>query len=182
MRALRWSTSLCFVSLCSGCGPEPYRLDGGDLINVGRRFVEARGCATCHQSELQADGVLSGQREPRPGTQATGANLTPDPATGVGDCADIEIVRALRHGVDNHGLPLCPPMPHYEGSATDAASGESPMSDLEAAAIVAYLRSLPAVVRPDGRARSLCPPLKDAPVDLAMETEPPDLALPRDDR
>ena len=54
--------------------------------------------------------------------------------------SDIEIVGAIREGVDNNQRVLCPEMPRYNGSAPNVPA----MTDLEAYAIVAYLRSLPA--------------------------------------
>ena len=51
-----------------------------------------------------------------------------------GNWADIEVIRAIRFGVDNEQSPLCPTMPKF-----------GDMTDLEANAIVAYLRSLPPV-------------------------------------
>ena len=139
--AMRWPILLALV--VAGCGDEAYDLDGGDQIPVGRAYVAERGCPACHQSPNAADGILSGQTTARAGTLVYPANLTPDSATGLGDWADLEIIRAMRAGVDNQQLPLCPPMPRFDGS--DAK--EPAMTDLEANAIVAYLRSLPAVAR-----------------------------------
>jgi hypothetical protein len=175
----RWMAAAAVAA--GACGQSSYDLDGGDLVTVGKRFVDQRGCAACHQSPSGADGVLSGQSMPRPGTMAYGSNLTPDPMTGIGSWADIEIVRAMRYGIDDQELPLCPTMTHYDG--TDPS--QPFMTDLEAGAIVAYLRSLPAVARPD-IPPSYCPPLKTPPGDMAMPATddaaapPVDLATPPD--
>jgi hypothetical protein len=166
MRHLLTLLSACAV--LAGCGQERYDLDGGDLVTVGRRFVDQRGCPRCHQSQRGADGILSGQSTPQPGTMAYGGNLTPDPGTGIGDWADLEIVRAMRFGIDNQDQPLCAPMPRFDG--TDPA--QSSMTDLEAGAIVAYLRSLAPVARADIPA-STCPPVKPPPpIDMAMPALP----------
>lgn len=63
-------------------------------------------------------------------------NLTPDKGTGIGDWTDGELVRAIREGVDREGRPLFPIMPaeYYEG-----------ISDRDALAVVAYLRTLPPI-------------------------------------
>jgi hypothetical protein len=100
---------------------------------------------------------------------AYGANLTADHATGIGDWADIEIVRAMRFGLDPEGQPLCPPMPHDDG--TDPS--QPFMTDLESSAIVAYLRSLAPVARADGGIpASTCPPLKPPPpIDMALPVD-----------
>jgi fructose 5-dehydrogenase cytochrome subunit len=125
-----------FLGTVVGCG-------GADPTSQGKALVAQRACATCHQSPDLADGILSGQTAPQPGTRAYAANLTSDTATGLGGWADIQIVRAMRAGVDNQFMYLCQPMPHFDGS--DPAQPE--MSDAEAYAIVTYLRSLKAVER-----------------------------------
>jgi mono/diheme cytochrome c family protein len=63
-------------------------------------------------------------------------NITPDKETGIGAWTDGEILRAMREGVDRDGEALFPLMPYEEYSR---------MSDEDAWAIVAYLRSMPAV-------------------------------------
>jgi hypothetical protein len=160
-------TLLASALLLAACSDkDSYDLDGGDIVTVGSLFVEQRGCPDCHQSSDPKDGKLSGQTVPRPNTMAYPANLTPDHTTGIGDWADIEIVRAMRYGIDNENEPLCPPMPHFDGNRPDLPL----MTDLEARAIVAYLRSLPPVTRPIPESR--CPPLKPPPM--------PDLSAPAD--
>ncbi len=173
----RFIVVAAFASLV-GCANDTTG-DGADLgtdVIVGREFVDQRGCAMCHQSPDATDGTLSGQTSARPGTSAYAGNLTPDRATGLGAWADIAIVRAMRYGVDNQQAPLCPPMPHYDGS--DPARPF--MTDVEAAAIVTYLRSLPAVSR--SVPASMCPPLKPPPpIDMAAPV-PLDMAMsPQDD-
>jgi hypothetical protein len=157
---MRWGWALLWI--VAGCAEESYDLDGGDQVTVGKAFLQERGCAECHQSPSGSDGVLSGQTAPRPDSSAFGSNLTPDHATGIGDWADIEVLRAIRYGVDDHQMPLCPTMPRYDGSDPTQPA----MTDLEGYAIVAYLRSLAPVSR--AIPASKCPPLKP----------PPDLAAP----
>ena len=111
----------------------------------------------CHQSS--GAGTLSGSDVAVPGTSAFPANLTPDRTTGLGGWADEQIIRAFRFGVDSQGAELCPTMPRFDS-----------IGDVEANAIVAYLRSLPAVTH--AVAPSMCPPVKPPPG--------PDMAMPRD--
>ncbi len=151
---------------CAGCSDGTFALDAGDQAPLGAAYVAQRNCGQCHRAP---DGTLSGQTTPEPGTSAYGSNLTPDIATGLGGWADIQIIRAMRFGVDNRLEPLCPPMMHY-----------GDMGDVEARAIVAYLRSLPTV--PRAIPASTCPPLKPhPPIDMAvplvdMTAVPADLA------
>jgi hypothetical protein len=135
--------------------------------------VQQRGCPTCHQSN-GSDGTLSGQTVARASTSAYPANITPDKTTGIGAWADIEIIRAMRYGVDNQGLPLCPTMPHFDGSNPNQPF----MTDVEANAIIAYLRSLPAVKR--NIPNSTCPPLKPQPPFDMTAPLPSDMANAHD--
>lgn len=155
----------------SGNGGGSADMFSTDPVVRGQFYVMERGCPTCHQSANAADGVLSGSTTPRLGTMAYPANLTPDDDTGIGTWTDELLFRAMRSGVDDQDEPLCPPMPHFDGTGGDGR----PMGDDEAASIVAYLRSLPAVHHeiPD----SVCPPLKPAPSrDMAVPAE--DMAVP----
>jgi mono/diheme cytochrome c family protein len=69
-------------------------------------------------------------------------NITPDVETGIGGWTDGEIVRAMREGVSRNGEALFPIMPWFM---------YRDMSDADAAAVIAYLRSQPPVksFRPD---------------------------------
>lgn len=102
-------------------------------------------CVHCHS---QGDLTLFGS-PPKPGTVGGGGtcltpeqgfpgtvcapNLTPDPDTGLGQWTDGEILRAVREGVSRDGRPLVSFMPY-------ALYRE--MSDEDAQAVVAYLRTL----------------------------------------
>jgi hypothetical protein len=133
-----------FCLLFAGCGSHGGAPpDGGDQVTLGERFVLQRGCPTCHQSQNAGDGVLSGRTMPIMGTMSYPKNLTPDQDTGIGGWSDDEIKRAMRSGVDDEGVALCPPMPHFDGTGGDGR----PMDEDEADAIIAYLRGLPAVHR-----------------------------------
>jgi mono/diheme cytochrome c family protein len=63
-------------------------------------------------------------------------NITPDPETGIGAWTDDEILRALRDGIAKDGHLMMPMMPF---------GSYQYMSDADAAAVVAYLRTVPPV-------------------------------------
>jgi hypothetical protein len=90
-------------------------------------------------------------------------NITPDIETGIGGWTDGEIVRAIREGVSRNGEALFPIMPWfmYQG-----------LSDEDAAAVIAYMRSQPPVksFRPD---RKL-----DFPLDVIFRFYPKPLDGP----
>ena len=63
-------------------------------------------------------------------------NLTPDPETGIGAMTDTEVAQLIRTGIDPHGRYQLTMMPW---------TAYSTISDVDATAIIAYLRSLPPV-------------------------------------
>jgi len=107
-----------------------------EQIIVGERY--ASGCADCHSSsgDLPLDGSKDNFLEGSPMGVIYAPNLTPGgPLKG---WTDGEIIRAIREGVDKDGRPLVI-MP---------SAAFHNLSDKDVQAIVAYLRSQPAVDRP----------------------------------
>ena len=118
-----------------------------DLVERGRYLVETIGaCGHCHTPQrLENDRQVDlpglhlaggyGFDNPVLGRWA-GANITPDPDTGIGRWREAEIAIAVREGRRPDGSVIGPPMPfaHYRK-----------MSDADARAIAAYLKSVPAV-------------------------------------
>jgi len=84
-------------------------------------------------------------------------NITQDREYGLGDWTDGEILRALREGVNRKGEALFPMMP-YEAFHE--------MSDEDARAVVAFLRTVPAVHNP------VEPRRLDFPVNLLIKFAP----------
>jgi hypothetical protein len=121
----------------SSAGDVDAAADGA--VGQGMAAVQARQCPSCHQSSNPADGVLSGQDTPVPGTTSYGSNLTPDPDTGL-DVLDAGLLAAaILQSTAPDGGALCPAMPAY----ADAGMGPA-----EAIAIAAYLQSLVPVWHP----------------------------------
>jgi mono/diheme cytochrome c family protein len=96
-------------------------------------------CGNCHTRKNpdlspQSDIFLAGgERFDTPVFTAYSRNLTPDKDSGIGTWTDEQIIRAMREGVTKEGEVLGPPMPvpTYHN-----------MSDDDAKAIVAYLRTI----------------------------------------
>jgi mono/diheme cytochrome c family protein len=110
---------------------------GGYLVNG------VLTCGNCHTPRgpggvLAMDKQLSGgpQEWDTPAFKVKGANITPDRETGIGSWSEADIKRALVDGVRPNGTHMAPIMPYgfYKVFTT---------ADLDA--IVAYLRSVPAV-------------------------------------
>jgi len=115
-------------------------VDAGPLddaqIQLGAAIISTHRCFDCHGQTLSGnnDGVAYAQDE---GGFAYPPNLTSDPATGLGCWTNAQIESAILDGVDNEGMPLCPPMPrfgHLQDGGLDAAQVQ---------AVIEYLRSIP---------------------------------------
>ena len=123
------------LALAACGGSDSSTPDNSAVVAKGEALVESNGCAGCHTSSTASDGVLSGQDSSVTKSSISGPNLTPDKDTGIGSWTDAQIVAAIRTGVDDEGKTLCSAMPKFE------------FSDDETAAVVAYLKSIPAVKR-----------------------------------
>jgi mono/diheme cytochrome c family protein len=115
----------------------------------GRYLAEnVTGCFHCHSQAdksvfgtppkpgtLGGGGMCLGPEQGFPGTMCA-SNITPDPDTGIGRWTDGEIIRAIREGVDREGRALMPIMPY---------SLYRELSDEDVEAVVAYVRTIPAI-------------------------------------
>jgi hypothetical protein len=145
------------IALLVGCGQDSQPATSSSMPDaqptaaLGFLAVASRNCGDCHQSPDPRDGILSGRVGPVQGTKTNGANLTPDPDTGMDAWDADSIAQAVLDGVDEQGGRLCAPMPIF----ADAGMGYD-----EAVAIALYLQSL-APVRHFVPA-SGCPPVNPA--------------------
>jgi mono/diheme cytochrome c family protein len=117
-----------------------------DPVGRGTYLVTIGHCMECHAARSRGvsdykTGLGRGGRvfPPLPGSPdgtpgVTAANITSDPAAGIGAWSDAEIVRAVTHGMARDGRALKPPMAYNYYAALKP-------SDL--ADIVAYLHTVP---------------------------------------
>lgn len=122
-------------------------------VERGRYLTEIMACNDCHTPGFfygapDFQRQLSGSELGWTGPWGTSfpRNLTPDMETGIGKWSERDIVTALRTGVRPNGTVLMPPMPwaNYVN-----------LSDGDAYAIAAFLKSLPPVRH---KAPALVPP------------------------
>jgi mono/diheme cytochrome c family protein len=155
----------------------PGAISGGpsaaDPVKHGEYLVQTIGCGHCHTpggiyGEPDPTRLLSGSEVGWKGRWGVSypANLTPDSATGIGQWSEDQIVTTLRTLKRPDGTTLHLPMPwnHFVY-----------LSESDARAIAAYLKSIPAVthkvpdyVAPGGKAKGAViefppPPPWDAP-------------------
>ncbi len=125
-------------------GPLPASSTKDEAWTRGRYLVEAVGhCAECHTPRDRLGGLvksmwMAGSKD---GAEGEGApNITPDPATGIGEWAEDDLAFALKIGMAPTGDTLGSLM------ADVVENGTSKMTDADLAAMAAYLKSLPAIV------------------------------------
>jgi len=137
---------LVALALLSGIATPVLADDAGDLVARGAYLATIMDCAGCHMPRAQDGSPIfeAGLSGGSIGFEFPGAgvfwppNLTSSSA-GLGDWSDAQIINALMTGVRPDGRVLMPvmPWPSY-GSLTEE----------DAMALVAYLRSLPPVDTP----------------------------------
>jgi mono/diheme cytochrome c family protein len=115
-----------------------------DPVERGRYLTTIMSCVDCHTpgyfyGAADTSRWMAGSEIPWGGPWGVvySANLTPDPETGLGQWTDDQLVTAIRTGARPDGRQLAPIMPWPNFSTLEEA---------DVRAIVAYLRSLPAVV------------------------------------
>ena len=135
-------TAVAVIAL--SCAPLASALADDAAVARGKYLVTIGGCQDCHTpghffGKPDMTRVLGGSEVgfeiPGLGT-FYGPNLTPDKATGLGGWSDEQIVEAIQSGVRPDGRVLAPIMP-WRALAV--------LTKPDAAAVVAYLRSLPPV-------------------------------------
>lgn len=146
-----------------------------DLLERGTYLMNGIvACGNCHTVQTP-DGPLPG-KELAGGAEITepgafvarASNITPDPETGIGAWTDAQIITAIREGRRPDGSIIGPPMPIglYRG-----------LSDSDARAIVAYLRSVAPVNNKVAASQYdiPLPPSYGPPVTSVADVDPADM-------
>lgn len=126
-----------------------------DVVARGKYLVEnVAACIGCHSpideskpGDPPVPGKIGAGRDfgefPGAPFHLRAPNLTPDEETGIGRYTDGELLRALREGVGKDGHALFPQMPYQTYART--------LSDDDALAIIAFLRTLTPVKNDPGK-------------------------------
>ncbi len=102
-------------------------------IESGRYLAIVGDCSSCHTVPGSGQPYAGGRPIETPFGVVVGANITPDPDTGIGAWSDEAFVRALREGKGHNGELLYPAMPYpYYTKLTES----------DALAIRAYLNTV----------------------------------------
>lgn len=109
-----------------------------ELIERGAYLARAGNCAGCH-TERGGVPYAGGRGIDTPFGTIYSPNLTPDPATGLGQWSAAHFWRAMHNGRSRDGRLLSPAFPYTSYTLVTRADSD---------ALYAYLRSLPPVARP----------------------------------
>lgn len=146
LKNIAWVGVACGVVFgTTACEQSTNSADNGALLERGEYLVEGIvGCGNCHSGRTAEGELIPGMEYggnfviEEPGFRAYAPNISPHPEKGIGSWTDLEIERAIREGIGRDGQVLGPPMafPFYRDISTN-----------DMAAIIAYLRSVPAIDR-----------------------------------
>ena len=135
------------------------REQGRSVVARGEYLSKLMGCPACHSSD-PARPYAGGLEAREPNSVWRAPNITPHTGTGIGAWTDAQIIAAVRDGVRPDGRALHPIMPYrYYRRLTDG----------EAQALVAFLRSLAPIVH----AVAPAPPPADLPIAAAVAPPSP---------
>lgn len=130
------------------------------LIERGKYLADVSGCMFCH-TPFGPNGApdmnkawAGGLEVPEKVGTWRSTNITPDPDTGIGRWTDEQIIAAVREGKLPDGTMIKPIMPYLFYNV---------MSDDDARALVAFLRTVPPVANKVERATDLKLPDIPAP-------------------
>ncbi len=151
MRWTRWmaaslaSLSLILTYMALSCTRKaPPQMDQAAKVKRGAYLTAIAGCTDCHTpgffyNATDSTRLLSGSELGWQGPWGVtyARNLTPDNETGIGAWSEAEIVTAIRTGRRPDGSTILPPMPWVDFAY---------LTDDDAYAIAAYLKSIPPVV------------------------------------
>ncbi|MFQ5666520.1 MAG: c-type cytochrome [Candidatus Binatia bacterium] len=131
LRSVAWGALVLVVGASRG-------VPAGNPERGKTVFTLAAGCS-CHTSQEGPVGAGGGE-VPTPFGTFYGPNITPDVETGIGSWTTAEIDAAIRGGWVKGKGAEAPAMPYYRYAGMAAADARD---------LIAYLRSLPPVRRPN---------------------------------
>jgi hypothetical protein len=129
------------------------------LVERGHYLADLMGCGNCHtafgpQGPAVDKAFAGGMEVPEKFGTWRSPNITQDKDTGIGGWTDEQIIKAVREGVRPDGVHLFPIMPYPMYNA---------LSDDDAKALVAFLRTIAPIANKVERATDLKLPEMQVP-------------------
>lgn len=141
----KFLTHVAFKALPYPSAPIPHP-DTNNMLAYGKYAATATyDCYACHSADIAGINVMDPPATPgflgggtqmpdMNGKKVTTSNITFDTETGIGKWTEDQFVTALREGIRPNGRPMRYPM-----------AGMSSITDREARAIYAYLKTVPKI-------------------------------------
>lgn len=112
-------TALAIALAIAGCGlasaqsTSTARMSAGPYTEIqrGLYLTRAGDCKACHTAP-NGQPFAGGRAVPTPFGTIYSTNITPDPATGIGDWTEADFRRAMHHGIARDGRQLYPAFPY----------------------------------------------------------------------
>jgi len=168
-----------WIVIGAGCASLPRPPQAHTAVERrGRHVLQIATACGCHGANFAGwrqgrpdelpEAAPYGERFVGPFGVVPARNITPDPATGIGQWSDAAITRALREGIrpDGEQLYSIMPYPAYHG-----------MAESDVAAMVVYLHRLRPVRNPVPERRLTRPVPEPAPGYPAERGEPPESGI-----
>ena len=119
--------------------------DTNNILEVGKYLAHNLDCSSCHSADFKTVNILEPEKSEgyfgggntlltMEGKPIYTQNLTPDEETGIGSWSEEKFVKAIKYGVKEGEPALRYPMLPY-----------ATLTDDEAKAIYAYLKTVPAI-------------------------------------
>lgn len=142
MNGLMSSKNLLLAAVCAGWFAVSHAAAAEEvtasLAERGRYLATAGNCISCH-TRAGGQPFAGGLAFATPFGTIYSTNITPDPDTGIGKWSEPDVARALRSGLRPNGEHLYPAFPY---------TAFTKLSDADAAALYAYLKTIKPVKAP----------------------------------
>lgn len=136
-----WAVLILGLVVAAGSASAQAPAPDPEAVKRGEYVFHAAGCLSCHTDVKNKGEPLAGGREMKtPFGSFFGPNITMHPAFGIGRWTEAQFRRALREGIRPDGAHYFPSFPYTSFTL---------MSDADIADLWAYMRTLPAVARPN---------------------------------
>ncbi|MCG8493678.1 MAG: cytochrome c [Sneathiellales bacterium] len=119
-------------------GVAAFPAEANEMVEKGAYLTAAAGCQACHTDPKEKQAFAGGRPLKTPFGIFYSPNITPDSKSGIGNWTEEEFIKAVKQGISPEGSHYFPAFPY---------TSYAKMTDQDAKAIFAYLRSLSPIER-----------------------------------
>lgn len=123
-----------FAASVLAIGAATFPAGADEIVQRGAYLTAAAGCKACHTDPGDKKAFAGGRALKTPFGIFYSPNITPDEENGIGNWTEEEFIEAVKKGISPDGSHYFPAFPY---------TSYAKMTDEDATAIYAYLKSLP---------------------------------------